>query len=46
MDYSSIFKTRGANVHSLVLQNSFLLSGSDGLVLSNKVISTLFKRPS
>ena len=46
MDYSSIFKPRGANVRNLVCQNSSLLSGSDGSVLSIKVISTLFKRPS
>ena len=44
MDYSSIFKPRGANVRSLVLQNSSVLSGSDGPVLSIKVISTLFKK--
>ena len=37
MDYSSIFKPRGANVRSLVLQNSSVLSGSDGPVLSIKV---------
>ena len=41
MDYSSIFKPRGANVRNLVFQNSSLLSGADGSVLSVKVISTL-----
>ena len=46
MDYFSIFKPRDANVRNLVLQTYSLLSGSDGSVLSIKVISTLFKRPS
>ena len=46
MDYSSILKPRGASVYKLVFQNSSLLSGSNGSVLSIKVISTLFKRPS
>ena len=36
MDYSSIFKPRGANVRNLVLQNSSLLSGSDGISLINQ----------
>ena len=46
MYYSLIFKPSDANVRSLVLENSSLLSGSDGSYLSVKVISTLFKRPS
>ena len=46
MDYSSIFKPKGANVRNLVLQSSSLLSGSDGSVLSIKIISALFKRQS
>ena len=44
MDYSSIFKPMVANIGNLVFQNSSLLLGSDGSVLSIKLISTLFKR--